>query len=309
MKIAIMGSGGVGGYFGGMLAHAGEDVTFIARGEHLRALRENGLRVESVHGDFAVVPLQVTDDPATVGPVNLVIFATKTYHIDEAARAMRPFVGPNTAVLPLQNGVDAAERTAAILGPDPVLGGACWVVSTIAAPGVIRQSSSFHRIVVGEFDGRITPRVEEIVAAFRRSGISAEASSEINKVRWSKFAFIAAFSSVGAVTRVPAGEIMACAETRALLEGAVREVEAVARAACVPLDPDVVPQTMEFCARLAPDATASMQRDILEARRSELESIVGIVGRLGARLGVPTPVFRFLYAALLPQERRVTNSQ
>lgn len=304
MKIAVLGSGGVGGYFGGRLAQVGEDVTFIARGEHLRAIQENGLRVESVHGDFIIAAARATADPAAVGPVDLVLFATKTYHIDDAGGIMRPLVGPRTAVLPLQNGVDAAERTAAIVGPGPVLGGACWVVSTIAAPGVIRQSSPFQRIVVGELDGRLTPRVEEIVAAFRRSGVTAEASAEINKVRWSKFAFIAAFSGVGAVTRVPAGEIMACPEARALLEGAVREVEAVARAAGVPLDPDLVPQTMEFCARLTPGATASMQRDILEGRRSELESIVGVVGRLGAELGVPTPIFRFLYAALLPQERR-----
>jgi 2-dehydropantoate 2-reductase len=308
MRIAVMGSGGVGGYFGGLLAKAGEDVTFIARGEHLRAIRDNGLRVESVHGDFSVAPAQATHNPAEVGSVDLVLFATKTYQLDEATLAMRPMLGPGVAVLPLLNGVDAPERIASVVGPDPVLGGLCYVGSYVASPGVIKQVSQFRRVVVGEMGGQVTPRVETIVAALARSGAVAEASADIQKARWTKFIFIASFSAVGAVACVPAGEITSCLETRALLEQAMREVEAVALARGVSLDRDVVPETIAFCDAMAPAQTASMQRDILQGKPSELESIIGVMVRLGEELAVPVPAFRFFYAALLPQERRARAS-
>jgi 2-dehydropantoate 2-reductase len=307
MRIAVMGTGGVGGYFGGLLAQAGEDVTFIARGEHLRAIQADGLRVESVHGDFTVRPAQATDDPSTVGPVDLVLFATKTYQIEEAAGAMRPLIGPETVVLPLQNGVDASERVADILGSEHVLGGVCYIVSAIAGPGIIQQRSEFRRIVLGELDGQVTPRVEVITAALQRTGAPVELSTAINKMRWTKFLFIASFSGMGAVTRVPAGELMACAETRQMLELAMREIEALAAAGGVRLDGDVVPETMAFCDNLAPDATASMQRDIMEGRPSELEAQNGFVMRKGAELGVPVPVNTFIYSVLLPQERRARS--
>ncbi len=307
MRIAIMGSGGVGGYFGGLLARSGHDVTFIARGAHLDAIRRHGLVVESVHGDFTISPAQATDDPAAVGPVDLVLFATKTYQIEEAAAAMRPLVGPATVVLPLHNGIDAAERTVAILGRGPVVGGLCYVGSMIAAPGRIKQTSQFRRVIVGELDGPVSPRVETVVAALAAAGAQAEATDDIQKARWTKFIFIAPFSGVGAVARVPAGEIVRCPVTRALLQDAMLEVEAVARAAGVALDPDIVPQTMAFCDNMAPGQTASMQRDIMDGRPSELESMIGVLVRLGAELGVPTPVFRFFYAALLPQELRAQD--
>lgn len=304
MRIAIMGSGGVGGYFGGLLARAGHDVTFIARGAHLAALRAHGLRVESVHGDFAITPAQTTDDPAAVGPVDCVLFATKTFQIEEAATAMRPMIGPQTAVLPLHNGLDASERTAAVLGAGPVLGGMCQLGSYIAAPGVIKQISQFRRVVAGELDGPVSPRVTAIVAALRAAGADAEASPTIQKARWTKFIFIAPFSGIGALTRAPAGDIMGCPETRSLLVDAVLEVEAVARAAGVGLDGDIAAKTVAFCDGMAPGQTASMQRDIMDGKPSELESIVGVMVRLGAELNVPTPLFRCFYAALLPQERR-----
>ena len=304
MRIVIYGTGGVGGYFGGLLARADEDVTFIARGEHLRAIRAHGLRVESVHGDFTIAPASATDNPAEIGPVDLIIAATKTYHIDEVARGMTPLLGPRTAILPLQNGVDASERIAAIVGPAPVLGGVCYVGSHIAAPGLIRQGSQFRRVVVGELAGQVTPRVTAVVDALARSGAVAEASAEINQVRWTKFTFIAPFSGVGAVTRVPAGEIMACPETRQMMADAMQEVEAVARARGIRLAADIVPQTMAFCDKLAPGQMASMQRDLLDGRPSELESMIGVIVRHGAELGVPTPVFQFVYAALAPQEHR-----
>lgn len=304
MHLAIMGSGGVGGYFGGLLARAGHDVTFIARGAHLRALREHGLRVESVHGDFAVAPVQATDDPAAVGPVDYVIFATKTYQLEQAAEAMRPLIGPQTAVLPLHNGIDAAERTAAVLGTGPVLGGLCYVGSMIAAPGHIKQVSQFRRVIAGELRGGSSPRVDAIVAALAAAGAQAETTDDIQKAHWTKFIFIAPFSGVGSVARVPAGEIVRCRETRTLLQDAMLEVEAVARAAGVALDADIVAKTLAFCDAMAPGQTASMQRDIMDGKPSELESLIGVMVRLGAELGVPVPAFRFFYAALLPQERR-----
>ena len=304
MRIAIMGTGGVGGYFGGLLAKSGEDVTFIARGEHLRAIREQGLRIESVFGDFTVFPAQATDDPATVGPVDTVIFATKTHQIEAAAEAMRPMIGPHTAVLPLHNGLDASERTAAVLGSGPVLGGICQVGSQIAAPGVIRQMTQFRRVVAGELDGPITPRVERIVEVLRKADIQAEASDNIQRVRWTKFIFIAPYSGVGAVTRVPIGEFRACPQSRALLEQAMREVEAVAAAKGVILDPDVVAKTLAFCDGVEPKMMASMQRDVLDGKPSELDSLIGVMVRLGEELGVPVPTFRFLHGALLPQEER-----
>jgi len=303
MRIAIMGSGGVGGYFGGLLAHAGHDVTCIARGEHLRAIREHGLHVESVHGNFVVAPARATDDLAIVGPVDCVLFATKTYHIETAAATMRPLIGPDTSVLPLHNGIDAAERTAAILGARPVLGGLCYVGSMIAAPGRIKQVSQFRRVIVGELRGPISPRVEAIVAALADAGAQTEATDDIQKARWTKFIFIAPFSGVGSVARVPAGKIVGCPETRALLEAAMCEVEAVARAAGIALDADIVAKTMAFCDNMTPGQTASMQRDIMDGKPSELESMIGVLVRLGAELGVPVPVFRFFYAALLPQEQ------
>jgi 2-dehydropantoate 2-reductase len=295
------------------LAQAGEDVTFIARGEHLAAIRSQGLRVESVHGDFMVAPARATDSTADVGPVDLVLMTTKTYQLEDAAREILPLLGPHTVVLPLENGVDAAERVLAVLGGaedggrtarSPVVGGACWVVSAVTAPGVIQQRSQFRRIVAGELEGPVSPRVQAMVDALARAGVTAEASPNISKVLWTKFLFIVSLSGIGAVTRVPAGEIMACAETRSLLEDAMREVEAVARAEGVTLDDDVVAQTMDFCANLAPDATTSMQRDILAGRRSELEAHNGFMARRGAQLGIPVPTHGFIYGALLPQDLR-----
>lgn len=307
MRIAVMGAGGVGGYFGGLLAHAGHDVTFIARGAHLRALQEHGLHVASVHGDFVVAPAQATDDPATLasamlGPVDAVLFATKTYQLEQAAEAMRPLIGPATAVLPMHNGIDAAERTIAVLGAGPVLGGLCYVGSMIAAPGHIKHVSQFRRVIVGELAGGISPRVEALVAALAGAGAQAEATQDIRKALWTKFIFIAPFSAIGSVARVPAGQLLGCPETRTLLEAAMLEVEAVAQAAGVALDAEVVAQTLAFCANMAPGQTASMQRDILDGKPSELESMLGVMVRLGAELGVPVPIFRFCYGSLLPQE-------
>lgn len=314
MHIAIMGTGGVGAYFGGLLARSGADVTFIARGAHLHALQQNGLRVESIHGDFTLSRVQATDQPASVGPVDVVLFATKTFQIDDAAAAMKPLIGAETVVVPLHNGVDAAERTAAIVGEEHVLGGLCSVVSMIAAPGVVRQESQFRRVVVGEMpwthgdaswnsnQATVTPRVRRIIDALAAAGATAEATTDIQAARWIKFAFIAPLSGVGAVARVPAGAINASPETRQMLHEAIAEVVAVAQAEGVCL-PDEPAKTIAFCDALAPHITTSMQRDVLDGKPSELESLIGAVIRKGATNRVPTPTFCYFYASLLPQER------
>ncbi len=306
MKIAIMGAGGVGGYYGGLLAQSGQDVTFIVRrkpdGAHLAAIRERGLQVKSVFGDFLVSPARATDNPAEVGPVDLILFATKTYHTDEAALASRPMVGPDTVVLPLQNGVDAAERIGAVVGTEHLLGGATWLSAAIEAPGVIGQYSQFRRIVLGELDGRKTPRAQQVFDALNATGATVELCDTIQKVLWTKFAFIASVSALGSLTHVTFGEYRNVPETRAVLTEAITEVAAVARAKGVPLDADVVDKTLAFIDGSAPAIKPSMQRDVEAGRPSELESMLGIVVRLGAELDVPTPVMRTAYALLKPRE-------
>lgn len=302
MKILVMGTGGVGAYYGGLLAKHGHDVTFVARGAHLQAIQQNGLQVQSVHGDFIIAPAQATDNPATVGPVDFILFCVKTYHTDEAAQAIRPAVGPQTTILSLQNGIDAAERIGAVVGMEHLIGGATWIASNIIAPGVVKQISQFRRIVFGELDGRITPRIQAIYEVLKETGITVEISENILKVLWTKFVFISAISSVGSLTRLPIGDFRGVPETRGLLSGLMREVEALARAQGIALDEDVVQKSMDFIDQSAPHIKPSMQLDIEGGRRTELESMVGVIGRKGRELGIPTPIADFVYAALLPVE-------
>lgn len=300
MKILIMGSGGVGAYYGGLLARAGHDVTFVARGAHLQAIQNRGLIVQSVHGDFVVAPAQATDDPATVGPVDLVLFCVKTYDTETAAQAIRPVIGPHTLVLSLQNGIDAAERIGAVVGPEHVIGGATWLSSAIAEPGVIRQVSQFRRIVLGPMDGEVTPAMMAVYEALRETGITVELSTEMPKVLWTKFVFIAGVSGIGSLTRLPMGEYRHVPETRRLIEGLMREVKAVAEGHGVMLDGDVVERSLAFMDGAAPGIKPSMQLDVEAGRRFELESMIGAIGRKGRAVGVPTPIAEMVYAALVP---------
>ncbi len=302
MKILIAGSGGVGGYYGGLLARSGNDVTFLARGEHLKAIREHGLQVKSVHGDFVVFPAQATDTPAEVGPVDLILFCTKTYDTEHVAEALRPCVSANTAIISLQNGVDAAERIGAILGMEHILGGVTWISSAVEAPGVIRQFSQFRRIVFGELDGSITPRAQSIYQTLSATGVTVELSENILSVIWTKFVFIAAVSGISSLTRLEMGEFRHVPETRALMTALMREVEALARAQNIALDADVVEKSLAFVDAAAPTIKSSMQRDVESGRRTELESMIGVICRKGREWNVPTPVADFVYAALLPVE-------
>ena len=307
MRIAVMGSGGVGGYYGGLLARAGYDVFFIARGAHLAALRTDGLQVQSVHGDFAIAPVQATNEPMEVGAVDLVMVCVKAPDTDQAAVAIQPLMGTGTTVVSLQNGVDAAERIGAVVGMEHVVGSTTWISSFIEAPGVIRQVSQFRRIVVGELDGRITPRVETLVDVLGSAGATAELTDNILKVMWTKFIFIAGISGVGSLTRLEIGDYRDVLETRALLASLMRDVEAVGRASGVALDVDVVEQALAVLDNAAPNIRPSMQRDVEAGRRSELEAMIGVIGRKGREMGIPTPTADMIYAALLPAELKAQS--
>ena len=300
MRIAIMGTGGVGGYYGGLLSQKGQEVIFIARGAHLQAMRAKGLQVKSVHGDFLVSPARATDDPTEVGPVDLILFTTKTYHTDVAALAMKPLVGKETVVLPLQNGIDAAERLGAYVGREHLVGGVTWLSAAIEAPGVIGQYSQFRRVVLGEFDGKMTARLKTIYETLQATGITVELSADILKVLWTKFVFISSASALGSLTRATIGEYRQVPEAREVLTEALREVAAVAQARGVKLEADLVAKTLEFIDNAAPDMKTSMQRDVEAGRPSELESMIGVVPRLGRQTGVSTPVLRLAYAVLKP---------
>ncbi|NTV33194.1 MAG: 2-dehydropantoate 2-reductase [Deltaproteobacteria bacterium] len=300
MRIAIMGSGGVGGYYGGLLAKAGQEVTFIARGAHLQAIRDKGLHVKSVHGDFTVSPVKATDRPGEIGAVDLVLVATKTYHTEEAAQAIKPLIGDNTVVISLQNGIDAAERIGSAVGMERMLGGATWLSAAIEAPGRIGQYSQFRRIALGELDGRITPRAQAVASAFATTPAVVELVPNIRQMLWTKFVFISAISALGGLTRVSMGEYRHVPEAREVLAQAMAEVSAVAQACGVALDADIVAKTLSFIDAAAPDMRPSMQRDLEAGRMSELESLIGVVVRLGRERGVPTPVMRLAYALLKP---------
>lgn len=308
MKILIMGTGGVGGYYGGLLAKDGNDVTFIARGSHLYAIRHEGLKVKSIHGDFTIPSANATEDPAKVGPVDLILFSVKTYHTDEAAETIRPAVGPQTAVMSLQNGIDAAERIGRIVGMDRMLGAATWLSSAVEAPGVIKQVSQFRRIVFGELDGNRSERIQSIYEVLNNTGISVEISEEILKVLWTKFVFISAASSLGSLTRLAMGDYRSVPETRAMITSLMGEVEALARAQGIQLDEDVTQKSLKFMDDAAPHIKASMQLDVEGGRRTEIESMIGVIGRKGRDLGVPTPVADFVYASLLPVELKARDT-
>lgn len=302
MKIMVMGTGGVGAYYGGLLAQQGNDVTFIARDAHLQAMRTNGLQVKSIFGDFTVSPAQATENPAEVKDVELILFCVKTYDTDKAAEAIRPAVGPRTAVLSLQNGVDAVERIGKVVGLEHVIGGATWLSSAVEAPGVIKQVSQFRRVVFGELDGTRSERIQAIYEVLKNTGITVEVSENILKILWTKFVFISAASSLGSLTRLPIGDWRSVPETRTMITALMREVESLARAQGIPLDEDVVQKSLDFIDNSAPHIKASMQLDVERGRRTELESMIGVIGRKGREWNVPTPVADLIYASLLPVE-------
>lgn len=309
MHIAIFGAGGAAGYFGARLAQAGEDVTFIARGDHLRAIQRNGLFVESIFGDVTIQPAQATDDPASIGPVDAVILGVKTWQVPESAEAMRPLIGPETAVLPLQNGIEASQQLADVLGSGHVLGGLAQIISYIAAPGHLRHEGGPSAIALAELDNRPSERVERLRAAIEHAGISVAVPPNIQTALWSKFMAVTAWGGVGAVTRAPTGLLRRLPETREMLTTAMEEVRQVAEAHGVPMNADQVNATMAVLDSLPEASTTSLQRDIIAGRPSELEAWNGAAVRLGQASGVAVPIQAFIYHSLLPQELRARGQE
>jgi 2-dehydropantoate 2-reductase len=304
MRIAIFGTGGAGGYFGARLAQAGVDVAFLARGEHLRAILRDGLRVETPGGSFTVRPARATDDPRQVGPVDAILVGVKTWQVPEAASAMRPMIGPETFAVPLQNGVEAPAQLAAALGAEHATGGLCATISFVEGPGRIRCLGGTHFIRFGELDNRRSERTERLRQVFVRAGVAAEIPEDIEAALWEKFLFVVPFGGLGAVTRAPVGVLRSLPDTRGMLDRGMREIHAVARARRVFLSDDIVEKTMAFVDTLDPGGTTSLQRDMASGKPSELEAWNGAVVRLGRGAGVATPLHAFIYHCLLPLELR-----
>ncbi|HVP67732.1 MAG TPA: 2-dehydropantoate 2-reductase [Anaeromyxobacteraceae bacterium] len=305
MRICFVGAGGVGLVFGGLAAHGHEDVSFLARGRALEALRSRGLRV---HGPFGLRESRpfASDSPAELaarGPFDAVVVAVKAWQVRELAPTLRPLVGDGTVVVPLENGVEAAEQLAAALGEGPVAGGLCHVFAWTEEPGTARTTGTPLRITLGERGGGTSPRLQRLAEALRRGGIEVVVADDVQAALWEKFLFIDPFGSVGAVTRSPVGAFRSLPESRALLVAALEEVAALALARGARIHPEAVARTLARLDELPAEATASMQRDVAAGRPSELEDQTGAVVRLAAAAGVPAPVHRFLLAALLPQER------
>jgi len=304
MRIAIFGSGSVGGYFGGRLAQAGEDVVFIARGAHLNALLDSGLRVDSINGDFVVPSVQATDDPSTIGTVDLVLVGVKAWQVSAAAEAIRPMVGPQTVVLPMQNGLEAPVKLSAVVGDQHVLGGLCGLFCYVAGPGHIVHAGTDPFVKFGELDNHRSQRVELLLDTFKRAGVTAVIPPDIQVAMWMKFLLITAWSGVGAVTRAPAGIWRSLPETRRMAEQSLREIIAVAAAHHVSLPENALEMTMAIYDGLVPQSTASLQRDVMQGRPSELDAQIGAVVRFGQEADVATPWNSFIYNSLLPMELR-----
>lgn len=305
MRIAIFGTGAVGGYFGGRLAEAGEDVVFIARGEHLHTIRRHGLKVDSIKGDFIIEPAQATDDPKNVGSVDAILVGVKAWQVSEAAKSMLPMIGPETFVIPLQNGVEAPSQLVAVLGDEHVLGGLCGLISYVVEPGRIRHAGADPFIRFGELDNQPSERSEKLRKAFDRAkGVTVQITSDIQAALWQKFMFVTAWSGLGAVTRSPVGIFRSLPETRQLLIQIMKEIYNVAQARDIILPKDVIDKTVNFFDGLPPEGTASMQRDIINGLPSELDVQNGAVVRLGQDVGIDTPVNSFIYYSLLPMEKR-----
>jgi 2-dehydropantoate 2-reductase len=299
MRIAIMGTGGVGGYFGARLAQAGHDVAFVARGAHLAAILTDGLTIETGAG-AETLHVRATDDPTTIGPVDIVLFAVKLWDTISAAEAVRPLVGPETAVVSFQNGVVKEDEIAGVLGADHVVGGASYIAAVIKSPGVIALTGALARLQFGERDGSRSARVEAFHAACVAAGIDATVSPDIELTIWEKFVFLCGMSGMTTLTRQPIGVLRANAQTRGLALDAMREVVAVGRAKGVGLSPTFAEDRIAFADTLPWAMNSSMAGDLARGNRLELPWLAGTVVRFGHELGVPTPVNRVIFDALAP---------
>ncbi|SRR5579884_31081 len=300
MRIAVIGAGGTGGYFGGVLARAGNDVSLLARGAHLETLRSRGLTVKSgLAGDFTL-PVQATDNPHEIGPVDLVMFCVKGYDTDAAAELIQPLMASETVVLPLQNGIDAAERLTPFVGKDHVLGGVAFITASITEPGTIRQTGGAGKILLGEMEGGGSLRTRRILQTLQSAGIPAQVHDNIQIAIWEKFVFICGFGGVTALTRLPIGPVLASPEGCELTKGVMKEAALVAQASGVPLTDDAVKRCFALAQSFEPWARGSLYHDLAAGRRMELDVLNGTVVRLAGLYGVSVPFNFVVYAALQP---------
>jgi 2-dehydropantoate 2-reductase len=300
MRIAVIGAGGIGGPYGASLAKAGADVTFVARGAHLAAIRENGLRIEGDRGDTHIRSAQATDDIAEIGTVDFALCCVKLWDLEVAAEQIRAIIGPRTAVIPLQNGIDAAERLTSILGSEAVMGGMAFVTGAIVAPGVICQTGTYQRMTFGELDGRVSERGQRLRDLCAAAGFEGVLSPNIMVPVWEKFILLVPLSGLNALTRLPLGKWRDDPELLALYEAALRETVSVGLAEAVRLPSDIVDRILAQMRSMPPHHTTSMGNDLIHGNRLELPWFAGKVVELGRRHGIKTPVNAFIYAALKP---------
>ncbi|MHA1976250.1 MAG: 2-dehydropantoate 2-reductase [Candidatus Hodarchaeales archaeon] len=300
-KIVVFGVGGVGGYFGGLLAKKGLNVTFIARGESLNIMKRKGLRVESVDGDFIINPVQVTDNPSEIGPVSLVMVCVKAPQVSEVVHLLKPLIGEETIILPLQNGVDTPSQLIEIYGLKNVVGGLCKVLSFKAGSGHIRHLG-VSIIEFGEMEAKISSRVKELKDMFTSAGITAITHDDFPVALWAKMALICALGGVTAVTRSSIGTIRSLPETREMLEKSMLETVHVAQKLGINLSERIVDTMMGMLDGIPEESTTSLQRDIMEGRPSELHFLVGSIAKSGEKVGISVPINRFIYHSLLPME-------
>ena len=307
MKVAVLGSGGIGGFLGGALARASNDVWFIARGKHLQALRGRGLIIESVSiGNFEL-KVNATDKPADVGEVDLVLFCVKSYDTEPALKQMNPLIGKDTLALSFQNGVDNEDKIGGAIGEEHILAGVISVESYIAEPGKIVQSWGPARTAFGEMSGQITQRSRRILEAFRKAGLKVELSDRIKEILWEKFLFICASGGVCSVARSSIGQVLDFEATRELFAATMKEVEAVARAKGIDLSKNIVTNTLALSDAIRKEMKPSMLRDLEEGKRLEVDALNGTISRFGRQLSVSTPVNDFIYACLKLQDVKVAR--
>ena len=299
MRIAVMGAGSIGGYFGGMLYRGGNDVTLIARGPNLRAITEQGLKIVTDEGEL-VVPCPATEEPQRVGPVDLILLTVKTYHNPQAVPALLPMVGDDTLVLCLQNGIDSYQAPAEAIGVGKVMPAAAYIEASLTAPGAVRQSGSVVRIEFGEADGSDSGRGRHLVQTLEGSGIPAQFNLDIHQTLWTKFLFIATMAGVTSLARETMAQLMPRPEWRRVIVGCLKEIEAVGRAAGIDLAPNIVKDTVGYIEGSLEQMHASMHADLMAGRPLELEALNGAVVRAGVRVGQPTPINDIIYAMLKP---------
>ncbi|MFN0041534.1 MAG: ketopantoate reductase family protein [Burkholderiales bacterium] len=298
MKIAVIGSGGVGGYFGGRLAASGEDVTFIARGAHLEALNRNGLKIRSALGDLDLPKVKTAADTRSLGPTDVVMIAVKLWSTEDAAQSAKPLIGPNTVAVSFQNGVVAVETLTQTLGREHVMGGVANIAALIEEPGVIRHNGNMAALFFGELDGQPSARAKAFHEACTRAGIKAELSGDIRRAIWEKYIRLVTLSAMTSLTRMPVGPIRADPDTRALLQSVMEEVVAIARVKGIKLEANIVQDQLKVIDGFPPGMVASMCGDLRRGNRLELPWLSGMVAKFGRELGVATPANQFVYAAL-----------